>query len=63
MSLAEMESDIARDPVTYDALIERHETEQRAAGHWGVPLFVLRDEPFFGQDRMDLLRWRVRGAR
>ena len=59
MDLAEMERDIARDPAAYDALIERHEAEQRAAGHWGVPLFVHEGEPFFGQDRMDLLRWRL----
>ncbi len=59
MDLAEMERDIARAPATYDALIERHEAEQRAAGHWGVPLFVHEGEPFFGQDRMDLLQWRL----
>ncbi|WP_425410197.1 2-hydroxychromene-2-carboxylate isomerase [Hyphococcus sp.] len=26
--------------------------------HWGVPLMVLDGEPFFGQDRIDSLRWR-----
>jgi 2-hydroxychromene-2-carboxylate isomerase len=38
------------------------ETNQHAlaeAGHWGVPTMVLRDEPFFGQDRIDTLRWRL----
>jgi len=30
-----------------------------AAGHWGVPTMVLRGEPFFGQDRIDTLRWRL----
>jgi 2-hydroxychromene-2-carboxylate isomerase len=24
-----------------------------------VPTFVFRGEPFFGQDRVDLLRWRL----
>ncbi len=28
--------------------------------HWGVPLMVLDDEPFFGQDRLDSLVWRLR---
>ncbi len=32
------------------------------AGHWGVPLFVYRGEPFYGQDRMDQLIWRVERA-
>jgi hypothetical protein len=30
------------------------------AGHWGVPTFVFEGEPYFGQDRMDLLLWRLR---
>ena len=25
----------------------------------GVPLFVFKGEPFFGQDRMDMLIWRL----
>ena len=29
------------------------------AGHWGVPTFLFRGEPFFGQDRVETLRWRV----
>lgn len=38
------------------------EANQKAlddSGHWGVPTFVFNDEPFFGQDRVDLLRWRL----
>ena len=31
-----------------------------AAGHWGVPLMVYRDEPFYGQDRFDQLVWRMK---
>ena len=27
--------------------------------HWGVPLMVLDGEPFFGQDRIDSLIWRL----
>jgi len=27
--------------------------------HWGVPLMVLDGEPFFGQDRLDALLWRL----
>jgi 2-hydroxychromene-2-carboxylate isomerase len=28
---------------------------RRRRGHWGVPTFVFENEPFFGQDRIDLL--------
>jgi 2-hydroxychromene-2-carboxylate isomerase len=43
-----------------DAEIAHNEADQRNAGHWGVPLFVFNDEPFFGQDRLDALIWRMR---
>ena len=36
-----------------------HLAELEAAGHWGVPCFVFEGEPFFGQDRVALLRWRL----
>ena len=39
--------------------IERNQEALVAAGHWGVPTMVVRDEPFFGQDRIDTLRWRL----
>lgn len=39
--------------------VERNQQALTAAGHWGVPTMVLRDEPFFGQDRIDTLRWRL----
>ena len=33
--------------------------EVDAAGHWGVPTMVVQNEPFFGQDRIETLRWRL----
>jgi len=39
--------------------IERNHQTRDAAGHWGVPTMVVRGEPFFGQDRIDTLRWRL----
>ncbi len=39
--------------------IEENHRNLDAAGHWGVPTAVVRGEPFFGQDRMDTLRWRL----
>jgi len=43
-----------------DAVITANEAAQKAAGHWGVPLFVFDGECFFGQDRIDMLAWRMR---
>ena len=42
-----------------DAVIAENELALNAAGHWGVPTLVYKNEPFFGQDRIDLLVWRL----
>jgi 2-hydroxychromene-2-carboxylate isomerase len=47
-------------PGDVDAAIAQNEADQKAAGHWGVPLFVYDGEPFFGQDRIDVMLWRMR---
>ena len=60
LDLAEMDAAVAADPARYDAVIERNQADLEAAGHWGVPTFVFQQEPFFGQDRIDLLLWRLR---
>ena len=39
--------------------IHRNQDALDASGHWGVPTLVFRNEPFFGQDRIDTLRWRL----
>ncbi len=31
-------------------------------GHWGVPMFTFHGEPFYGQDRLDQLRWRIENS-
>ena len=62
LDLADLDAEIAADPAGHDAQIERNEAEQKAAGHWGVPLMVFRGEPFFGQDRIDVLLWRMQKA-
>ena len=47
------------DETKIDALIDQHDKDLRAAGHWGVPTFVLEGEPFFGGDRIEALAWRL----
>ena len=56
---AELEREIAENPARHDALIEENQKALEAAGHWGVPTMVFRGEPFFGQDRIDPLIWRL----
>jgi 2-hydroxychromene-2-carboxylate isomerase len=58
--LAEMDAAIAKDAARLDAAIAQNQADLEAAGHWGVPTMVFEGEPFFGQDRIDLLVWRLR---
>ena len=39
--------------------IEANQAALDAIGGWGVPSLVFNDELFFGQDRVDTLRWRL----
>jgi 2-hydroxychromene-2-carboxylate isomerase len=57
--LAAMDAAVAADPDRYERVIAGNEQDHAAAGHWGVPTFVFENEPFFGQDRIDLLIWRM----
>lgn len=60
LDLASMEA-IASDQLErIEAVIARNQTDHEAAGHWGVPTIAFRGEPFFGQDRLDVLLWRLR---
>jgi len=58
LELAAMDAAIA-EPASHDAAIEANQQALAAAGHWGVPTFVFEGEPFFGEDRIDTLRWRL----
>ncbi len=44
---------------SYDSEIEENHKALASSGHWGVPTFVFNGEPFFGQDRIETLRWRL----
>ncbi len=57
LDLAAMDAAIiANDPMPE---IEANHAALDASGHWGVPTLVFNGEPFFGQDRIDTLRWRL----
>jgi 2-hydroxychromene-2-carboxylate isomerase len=59
---SELSGSVDADPARYAQTVEQNQTDQRAAGHWGVPVMVFNGEPFFGQDRIDQLAWRLRQA-
>jgi 2-hydroxychromene-2-carboxylate isomerase len=62
LELAELDEQIEKDPQHFSDVIERNQESLQAAGHWGVPTMVFEGEPFFGQDRLDLLLWRLKNA-
>jgi len=58
LDLAGLERWAASHPADIEETIAENEREQ-SKHHWGVPLMVLDDEPFFGQDRIEALLWRL----
>jgi 2-hydroxychromene-2-carboxylate isomerase len=59
LDLNELDAAIESEPDRHEALIKANEEAHRQAGHWGVPTFAFNGEPFYGQDRIDALLWRL----
>lgn len=59
LDLAELEAVVATDADALDAEIAANQDALEAAGHWGVPTLVFENEPFFGQDRIEMAKWRM----
>jgi 2-hydroxychromene-2-carboxylate isomerase len=59
LDLAELQAQADADPAGMEALIAGNQRDHERSGHWGVPTFVFEGEPFFGQDRIELLLWRL----
>lgn len=59
LDLPELDRDIEMNADRYETIIAANESAQKRAGHWGVPLMAFENEPFFGQDRFDALKWRM----
>jgi len=59
LDLADLDTAIERDIDHHEAKIKENEDAHRKAGHWGVPTFAFDGEPFFGQDRIEALLWRL----
>lgn len=59
LDFGEIESEAASDAEALDIEIAANQADLEAAGHWGVPCLVFAGEPFFGQDRIEMARWRM----
>jgi len=60
LDLATLDDQITKDVDRYEKIIADNEAAHAASNHWGVPCFVYKGEPFFGQDRIDVLVWRLK---
>jgi len=60
LDLGDLDRKINADPDKYDAIVQENQKAHKESGHWGVPTMAFQDEPFFGQDRIDVLLWRLK---
>lgn len=60
LDLAALDATIAAEADRIEAAIQASHDRLESVGHWGVPTMVFNDEPFFGQDRIETLLWRMR---
>jgi 2-hydroxychromene-2-carboxylate isomerase len=59
LDIVELETAARDQAEDLDAELVRNEDALSESGHWGVPTLVYDGEPFFGQDRLALLEWRL----
>ncbi len=59
LDLTELDAEAASESEALDAEIAANQDALEAAGHWGVPTLVFDNEPFFGQDRIEMVLWRM----
>jgi 2-hydroxychromene-2-carboxylate isomerase len=55
LDLNELQGAVTADRERHEQALAANDRALHAAGHWGVPTMVFNGEPFFGQDRFDLL--------
>ena len=51
-----MEIEVEKNHHIYDEILKENALKLEEAGHWGVPTLVFDGEPFFGQDRIEMVR-------
>jgi 2-hydroxychromene-2-carboxylate isomerase len=60
LDLGELEAAVASDLDAHEMQLAENDRALRRSGHWGVPTMVFNREPFFGQDRFDVLVWKLK---
>ena len=60
LNLSDLDDEASADAAALDDAIADNQRALEAAGHWGVPTLVFEEEPFFGQDRIELAVWRMK---
>ncbi len=59
LNLAELDREATVEAASLDEEIGANQQALEDAGHWGVPTLVFDGEPFFGQDRIAMAKWRM----
>ena len=59
LDLAELDAEAVAEAEALDGEIAANQQALEDAGHWGVPTLVFDGEPFFGQDRIAMAKWRM----
>ena len=59
LDLADLDRSVESESARLELAIEANQADHQKAGHWGVPTYAFQGEPFFGQDRLDVLLWRL----
>ena len=59
LGVEEIIAEVQSEGEALDAEIAANQESLEKAGHWGVPTLVFDGEPFFGQDRIEMVKWRM----
>jgi 2-hydroxychromene-2-carboxylate isomerase len=59
LDFVELDAEAQHEWEALDAEITANQAALETAGHWGVPTLVFDGEPFFGQDRIEMVQWRM----
>lgn len=59
LGVEEIIAEVQGEGQALDAEIAANQDALEKAGHWGVPTLVFDGEPFFGQDRIEMAKWRM----
>ena len=60
LDLQQLDQTVLDETQRLESVIEKNQADHNAVGHWGVPTCAFEGEPFFGQDRLDVLLWRLK---